>query len=178
MANESPNKILIKKWGLFSLCFLAVLSIACHLWGFQIYTFCWHLLYSDQITWEKYKINIPHDLIAREIKNNEGFREIQIYSLKNPSQIDVLFERVDYHLKNNFDFERKYQAGGFKIVEQNKYEILGKKCTWIKSIKKSNSKIYKEDIFFLEENTLISFIGLKEKNYYLIEIVNNLQTIE
>ncbi len=105
-------------------------------------------------------------------------RFFYIYNRENADQAFIFFEKGDYHLNENFNYEGKYQVAGYDIIEKNLYDILGYFCIWIKSRKISKDQIYKEDIYFKTNAIHITFIGYEENHYYLLEIVNSLSFTE
>lgn len=160
------------KYVLFLSIVFLTLSTILYFYGFEMYTSYWHVAHPEPLEWNDFKVTIPDNLVAKRIKNNQVLR---LTYMEYPEKALIYFQRVNYHLKKDFNFNDKYKAAGYQIIEKKSCEILGNQCVWIKSYENSEERIYKEDIFFDSKDILISFLGFSEKRNYLLEIVENLK---
>lgn len=143
----------------------------------DIYTYIWHMMNHDVVSWHEYSIKVPHELVAKKM-GDQNDEDLIIFSVKIPKEIYVQFSKTGPIPKRNVDLERKYMEIGLRIIEINDSITLGEQSITIKANEINNPEKYFEQVYLRSSDTMILFIGKKERRNILDEIMQNTQQIQ
>lgn len=123
-----------------------LLLVLIYFLGFKIYTYGWHLLNPNPISWENIFIKIPSNYVRKKYDNPSinGFKSINLNDRNHPI---ISFVKIFGNLPDNFDFKNDLNEN-FIQVEKSKCGFLNENCIWFKSIKKlpDQNFYYTEDV--------------------------------
>lgn len=144
-------------------------------YAFDIYRWFWHRLNNGRVYWNDLAISVPSKLIARTY-NKGSTKELHVYDPEDPDRAVIFFKKVSHNISNDFDFAKKHECAGYKIIEQKECYILDHPCVWIKAIREEKETIYTERVYFSLMDMEISFIGHPDNRQFLVKMLDSLQS--
>lgn len=142
----------------------------------DIYTYIWHMKNPNVVLWHEYSIKVPQDLVAKKMGDKND--DLIIFSAKIPEEIYIQFFKIDRIQKRSIDFERKNMELGLKVIEMKDSITMGEQSITIKSNEIRNPGKYFEQVYLKSSDTMIMFMGKKERCYVMSEIINNMKRIQ
>ncbi|MBI4844255.1 MAG: hypothetical protein HY809_08050 [Nitrospirae bacterium] len=132
-------------------------------YGFEIYTYLWHVKNPEPISVGNLKITIPDDLVCKVTENEI----LEIIYMKNPLLATIYVRLADYVPGGN--------SPGLEQIEKSPCNIAGKDCINIKFKKDEAATSYVEEIYLVAEKAYISFQGGRNERKYLLELIEKLR---
>ena len=134
--------------------------------GFEIYTYFWHVANPRPIVLNNLRVTIPEGLVGRISDNNV----VEATYLKNPLKATIYLRQMDYEPTRNIcDM-------GPGTVEKSPCKISGKKCIRLRFNRDYNDG-YIEELYLTTEKAYISFLGDRSERKYLLKLIQNLELI-
>lgn len=134
--------------------------------GFEIYTYFWHIKNPSPIVLNNLRVTIPEGLVGRIGENNV----VEATYLKDPLKATIYLRQMDYEPTSNIcDMS-------LGTVEKSPCKISGKECIKLRFNRDYNDG-YIEELYLTTEKAFISFQGDRSERQYLLKLIHDLKAI-
>lgn len=134
--------------------------------GFEIYTYFWHIAHPRPIVLNNLSITIPDGLVGEIAENNV----VEATYLRDPLKSTIYLRQMDYEPGHNIcDMS-------IGTVEKSPCKISGKECIKVRFSRDYNDG-YIEELYLTNEKAFISFQGDRSERRYLLKLIENLEVI-
>ena len=158
-----------------SIILLAILGVTANLWGFKVYAFGWHFLNANPFVWEDIKITVPDELVVREVKNNNNKKLIKLVNNDKNTHVTIFFAKL-INATKSYPLKTIYKKMNFELIAEKPCQIFDHPCQWVVGkYQEDDAEKYREDIFLKSQKLWISFLGPKDKRFYLEQVTSSLQ---
>ncbi|MDO8282833.1 MAG: hypothetical protein Q7U10_09485 [Thermodesulfovibrionia bacterium] len=134
--------------------------------GFEIYTYSWHITNPRPIVLNNLRVTIPEGLVGRMADNNV----VEVTYLKDPLKATIYLRQMDYEPASSIcDMS-------LGTVEKSPCKISGKECIRLRFNRDYNDG-YIEELYLTTEKAYISFQGDRSERKYLLKLIQDLEVI-
>ncbi|MBI4825893.1 MAG: hypothetical protein HY807_05665 [Nitrospirae bacterium] len=134
--------------------------------GFEIYTYLWHIKNPGPIVLNNLRVTIPEGLVGRIGENNV----VEATYLKDPLKATIYLRQMDYEPASNIC---DMSPG---TVEKSPCKISGRECIRLRFNRDYNDG-YIEELYLTTEKAYISFQGDRSERQYLLKLIHDLKAI-